>query len=131
MVVGCALTVGGLVAAPRTTWDGVFTDEQAQQGDAVYQEHCATCHGSDLEGGEDAPSLVGAPFSAIWEGRTLGDLVDRVQRRMPFGAPGSLSRDAYTDIVALMLRRNGFPAGTRPLPADASLLHEIRYRTSP
>jgi hypothetical protein len=34
---------------------------------------------------------------------------------MPNGTPGSLSEPTYRDIVALMLRSNGFPAGTTEL----------------
>jgi len=34
---------------------------------------------------------------------------------MPNGKPGSLTEDAYRDIVAVMLKSNGFPAGTTEL----------------
>jgi hypothetical protein len=37
---------------------------------------------------------------------------------MPNGAPGSLKEAAYKDIVALMLKSNGFPAGTAELGAN-------------
>lgn len=122
-----AATVGTVATGPRSTWDGVFTGEQALAGEAAYDEYCSTCHLPNLEGGEDAPPLVGAPFSAVWEGRNLGDLVDRMQARMPQGAPGSLSRDAYVEIAAFLLQRNGFPAGTVPLASRPDSLAEIRY----
>lgn len=126
-----ATVTGMLAAAPRTTWDGVFTGDQALAGEAIYVESCSTCHGADLEGGEDAPALVGAPFSAVWEGRPLADLTDRMQAKMPQGAPGSLSRQAYTGIAAFVLLRNGFPAGSTPLPATPAALNEIRYLSQP
>lgn len=123
--------IAGLVAAAsRTTWDGVFTEEQALDGDVVYQERCSTCHGPNLEGGEDAPPLVGTQFSGVWEGRTLADLLSRMQGTMPKDAPGSLGLDDYTNIVAFVLRRNGFPAGTQKLPHDTAALSSIRYRTA-
>ena len=37
---------------------------------------------------------------------------------MPRAAPGSLGDDVYLDIVAHVLRENGFPAGARELTAD-------------
>lgn len=126
VAVGTAL--GTMVAAAaRTTWDSVFTDEQAVDGGTLYQERCSVCHGTDLEGGEDAPSLVGAQFSVIWDGRTLGDLVGFMQARMPPDAPGALGGDAYTNIVSFMLRRNGFPAGSAKLSGDKPILDGIRY----
>jgi mono/diheme cytochrome c family protein len=126
VVLGMALGVG-LAAAPRTTWDGVFTKEQALDGAVVYQESCSTCHGPNLEGGEDAPPLAGAQFSTVWEGRGLGDLLNRLERRMPMDAPGSLTRAAYTNLVAFLLEQNGFPPGPAPLSADPATLNTIRY----
>lgn len=116
-------------AASRTTWDGVFMKEQALDGAVVYQERCSTCHGPNLEGGEDAPPLAGAQFSLVWEGRRLDDLLSRMERRMPMDAPGSLGRDAYTNLVAFLLEQNGFPPGPAKLPADTATLNAIRYLT--
>ena len=98
--------------------------------ETVYQEHCSTCHGPNLEGGEDAPTLAGAQFSGVWDGRTIGDLLNRIERRMPKDAPRSLGREAYADIVAFLLQRNGFPAGAAKLPTDAAALDAIRYLTA-
>lgn len=126
----CAAVLGvpaAVATAPRSTWDRVFTREQALAGEATYDEYCSACHMPNLEGGEDAPSLVGAPFSAVWEGRSLGDLVARMQARMPQDAPGSLSRDAYVEIAAFLLQKNGFPDGIAPLPNRPDALAEIRY----
>ena len=38
---------------------------------------------------------------------------------MPRGAPGSLGENVYLDIVAHLLKENGFPAGSHELTADA------------
>ena len=38
---------------------------------------------------------------------------------MPRGAPGSLGDNVYLDIVAHLLKENGFAAGSRELTADA------------
>lgn len=60
--------------AARSVWDGVYTAEQAKRGEALYGEHCASCHGAALAGAEAAPALTGFEFSANWNGLTLGDL---------------------------------------------------------
>jgi len=47
---------------------------------------------------------------------------------MPRGAPGSLGESAYLDIVAHLLKENGFGAGSRDLTVDG--LDGIRVMTS-
>lgn len=52
---------GGLEmnAQRRSVWDGIFTEEQATRGKAVYEQHCRSCHGADLMGdGVMDPSLA-------------------------------------------------------------------------
>jgi hypothetical protein len=50
--------------------------------------------------------------------KTVGDLFEFVSKYMPNGAPGSLSEAAYQDIAAVILKSNGFPAGTTELAAN-------------
>ena len=50
----------------------------------------------------------------------MGDLLEFVTANMPNGAPRSLSETTYSDIVALILKSNGFPAGTIELGRDTS-----------
>ena len=46
-------------------WDGVYTEEQAKRGEALYSEHCVRCHGASLQGnGEGAGPLTGPVFTA-------------------------------------------------------------------
>jgi hypothetical protein len=75
----------------------------------AYGQSCAGCHALATEG--KAP-LVGDPFWKSFAQKTAGDLLEFVGTYMPNGAPGSLSKPAYEDIVALILKSNGFPAGT-------------------
>src|SRR5688500_19892688 len=47
-------TVAGVFAvpsaqAPKTVWDGVFTEAQAKQGEVVYKTACVDCHGRSEE----------------------------------------------------------------------------------
>jgi len=96
----------------RTVWDGVYTEAQATRGITAFGQSCAGCHALAPEG--KAP-LAGEPFWKSFAQKTVGDLLEFVGTNMPNGAPGSLSEPAYNDIVALILKSNGFPAGTTEL----------------
>jgi mono/diheme cytochrome c family protein len=112
------LTLGAGAAAiqtTRTTKDGVYAEEQATRGKAAYGEQCSSCHGEDLSGG-DGPSLKGGEFITAWDGLGLDVLSGRIQDTMPKNSPGSLTPAMTTDLVAFLLKSNGFPAGTQPLP---------------
>ena len=109
----------------KSTWDGVFTAEQAARGAEQYQRECAQCHLDDLLGDGIAPSLIGAPFHFRWSELSVGDMLVAIRTTMPQGAPASLSPRAYVDIVAFMLERNDFPAGDMELPTDQDVLESI------
>jgi quinoprotein glucose dehydrogenase len=104
----------------RTVWNGVFTEEQAQRGRGLYAEHCARCHGSDLEGGENR-ALAGERFWISWQETTLDRLLGHITTNMPFsddGAlKGTLGAAVYADITSHILSVNQFPHGTTELTA--------------
>jgi S-disulfanyl-L-cysteine oxidoreductase SoxD len=111
----------------QSIWDGVYTEEQATRGKALYSENCASCHGGELTGGEMAPPLAGGEFMAGWDGLTIGDLFERIRISMPQNAPGSLSGQQNADILAFMFSANKFPAGTTELPKEAGILKQIKF----
>jgi len=122
----------GLAQAPlvgRSVWDGVYTAEQSKRGEPVYAQHCSSCHGTMLEGGEMAPPLAGGAFNANWNGLSLGDLFERTRVSMPQNNPGSLSRQQYVDILAVMLGAGEFPAGKAELPREAEVLKQIAFES--
>ena len=119
-----ALTLGQ--AGARTVWSGVYTKAQADRGAEAYASHCQGCHGGNLEGQGEAKPLTGAGFLSNWDGLSVGELFDRIRTTMPQDAPKSLPREAYADILAYMLKFNGFPAGTSELPAKTESLADIR-----
>lgn len=102
----------------RTAWDGVYTEAQATRGTMAFGQSCAGCHALAPEG--RAP-LVGDAFWKTFQQKTVGDLLDFVTKYMPNGSPGSLSETAYRDIVALMLKSNGFPAGATELGSPGTI----------
>jgi mono/diheme cytochrome c family protein len=118
------------VAAQETTssaLDGVYTLAQALQGAEAFAQHCAVCHGASLGGVGEAPALIGAQFISDFNGLTLGDLFERIRTTMPMNNPGGLSRDQYSDILAFVLKSNGFPAGPRELYKRSEYLNVIRF----
>jgi mono/diheme cytochrome c family protein len=96
----------------RSVWDGVYTEAQAARGITAFGQSCAGCHALAAEG--KAP-LAGDPFWKSFAQKSVGDLLEFVSTYMPNGTPGSLSEPTYNDIVAVILKSNGFPAGTTEL----------------
>lgn len=102
----------------KTVIDGVYTDAQAIRGSASYDAVCSRCHRADLTGA-DGPALRDERFARNFAGKDLKTLYTKIATTMPRGAGGSLSDDVYLDIVAHILRENGFPAGSQELTAEA------------
>ena len=113
--------------APKSQWDGIYTAEQAKRGEPLYAEHCASCHGDALGGGEMAPGLVGGEFSANWNDLSVGDLFERMRISMPQNNPGSLSRQVNADILAFILQRGKYPEGKTELPSATEALNQIKF----
>jgi mono/diheme cytochrome c family protein len=117
---------GGQDASKGLIWKGVFTDTQAKRGEAAYQGNCAACHGKTLQAtNPDAPSLTLPSFGLSWHKRTVADLFTLMRTTMPLGAGGSLSDPEYLDILAFILKFNGYPAGERELGPEVERLGQI------
>ena len=125
-----ALRAQDAPSGPRSVWDGVYTQEQAERGHALYNQHCASCHGDTLAGGDVPPPLAGADFLSNWNGLTVGDLFERIRRSMPQDNPGRLSRQQNADILAYIFSFNKFPAGKTELAHDTELLKQIRIEAT-
>lgn len=90
----------GLTVEWRAQWD-------------VEHQSCARsgCHGSRYppEGftfpKNFAPAIIGT--NALTKYKNAQELYDFVSARMPFQAPGSLSRDEYWELVAYLMRERG------------------------
>ncbi len=101
----------------KTVADGVYSEEQATRGAAAYDGACSGCHRPDL-GGANGPALRGERFARIFAGKDLKTFYTKVATTMPRGAPASMGDNVYLDIVAHVLRENGFPAGAQELTTD-------------
>jgi cytochrome c len=98
----------------------LYTQAQAARGQQAYTASCASCHGADLKGINDAPPLAGEAFLMAWGGQRVSDLVGFVQQSMPPSGPGSLPPDTTLDLVAYVLKGNGARNGEQPLTATTS-----------
>ncbi len=112
--------------APRTVWDGVYTDAQAERGAAVYKSACSECHGNDLAGDGFAPALTGAEFTGNWNELSVGDLFERMRISMPPTGPSSVTPAQKADIVAHVMKFNNYPAGTTELEGKTEVLKLIK-----
>ena len=135
LAAGCAALMGALIwtsATPATAqttppqiWSGIYTEAQAVSGQATYAASCSRCHSVDLTGSQVAanfaPALGGEKFMAAWETRNLDRLLKVIRDTMPRDTPGVLNDPRALEIVAYMLKFNGYPSSTTPLTADAGL----------
>lgn len=114
-----------------TALAGVYTNEQAEDIQALYTRSCTACHGATLNGTALAPPLAGFAFTQFWESRTLLELFQFTQENMPADRPGTLTPAQTAGIVALILRSNNYPAGETALPTDEATLGAIIFGPPP
>jgi mono/diheme cytochrome c family protein len=129
-----ALSASQTSPAPgnRSTWEGVYTLQQAKRGQEQYDISCANCHGSDMQGdGADVPALGDERFAKKWDRRTLKDLFSLMSQTMPENRPGSLSKEAYGNLLAYILQGNGFPNGVVELSRESDELARIVFDLTP
>src|SRR5262245_25543668 len=102
----------------RSVTERVYSAAQAARGQQLYKAQCAGCHGDSMEG-TSGPPLAGDSFLSNWSARSLANLVDKIQKTMPFNQPGSLSRPQSVDIAAYILEVGKFSAGQNELSESA------------
>ena len=88
----------------------------AKDGEKVFGQRCAVCHGPTAEGTEMAPRLVGGigtlntprPVKTVGSYWPFATTVwDYINRAMPLNNEGSLSPDEVYAVTAFLLYRNG------------------------
>jgi cytochrome c5 len=100
------------VGQQKTVEQGVYTSAQSARGEKTFDTHCVACH---REPGGTAPVLAGDRFMTSFGDATLQSLFTTVKTTMPRQAPASLTDAEYTDIVAHLLRLNGYADGMTEL----------------
>lgn len=117
-VLSLLISVGGVARAVAAA-QGDYTLSQADAGRQVFSQHCAQCHGSNLEG-EAGPALAGPKFASdlAYSKMSAQQLFEFITTQMPADAPGSLTKQQYEQAFAYILAQNGYPAGSMPLNED-------------
>jgi len=104
-----------------------------KQGEAVYAQKCAACHGEkgagkpndQLVGGRGSLSGDQVPVKTVgsfWPFATT--LFDYIRRAMPLNAPKSLSDDEVYAVSAYILRLNGIIGEADAM--DAQILPQVQ-----
>ncbi len=113
---------------PESIGDAPYTAEQVTAGAAVYAQHCAVCHGAQLQG-VAAPAMAGPAFARTKP--TLEQLHTVVTKNMPLTAPGTLPAADYAAIMAYMLSYDCVKpsgGGKTPFPTgDINALKPITF----
>lgn len=107
-----ATTEPAAAAAPgiRSTRDGIYTVAQATRGQEVFQTVCSECH--------EPADYTQTAFLNRWAGEPVYQLFYQIHNTMPYGAPSSLTRQQYTDLLAYIFQLNNLPAGAEELGSD-------------
>ena len=113
----------------KTVWQGVYTEAQAERGQSQYATHCLNCHKEDLSGYNSV--LHGNRFMEKYREASLHMLFDKTKTTMPRGAAGSLSDQAYVDIVSYLLKMNQFPVGSEELTTELLPDIQVVSKTGP
>jgi mono/diheme cytochrome c family protein len=115
-------------------WQGVYTDAQAERGKEYFHKgECAGCHRLDLMGGGGdnttmgGPSLKGDRFLNEWEDKDVNMLFSFVRDNMPKLANALITTEQKIDVVAYILKENGFPAGSKDLTMNPEELQQISF----
>jgi mono/diheme cytochrome c family protein len=115
--------VGAAPAQTPSVWQGVYTEQQATRGQQTFQSECASCHPPmSGSGAAIAPALSGSEFRQRWAEQSVGDIFMTMRTTMPPSAPASLSKEAYVDVLAYVLKANKYPAGSTELPPEPARL---------
>src|SRR5271170_1430294 len=112
-VLGCGTARAVEAEIGGTSAKVTLTTVQVEQGRSIYVQHCASCHGAELQGGAGMP-LSGTSFTSRWRGRALRDLYQIAAKQMPLDAPGSLQDAENFDVLAFVLNKNSYTVGSAP-----------------
>ena len=100
---------------------GVYSTQQAVQGEETYMGLCVSCHPTATQ--------TGTAFKTTWGGRTVSELFEAIKDKMPKNEPGTLTPEETAQIIAYVLKINDVPAGATELPVGMEALKRIRIET--
>ena len=118
VVLGAAIALHA--QAPVTVKDKVFTKEQAARGEKLFARSCAKCHLFSGPITKDGPPLGGDVFLTKWDGKSVYELAFGIKLGMPPDGSVVLDDEQSSDVVAFMLKSNGFTEGEKALKTDST-----------
>lgn len=123
-----AMTLGFAIAActsvsaqPETIQDGVYTTEQAELGQPIYEQRCSACHNADFY----------ANSFSNRNNQPLAYLFEEILVNMPADMPSSLMDHEYEQVLAHILSLVGYPAGDQELNYANGTMFEINIVPPP
>jgi mono/diheme cytochrome c family protein len=120
----CAIALASAIAlhaqTPATVKDKVYTKEQAARGERLFTQSCAKCHLFTGPVTKDGPPLGGDVFLTKWDGKSVYELALGIKLTMPPDGSIVLDDTQTSDVVAFVLKSNGFAEGEKPLKTDTT-----------
>jgi S-disulfanyl-L-cysteine oxidoreductase SoxD len=128
---GCASNPPPAADSASTTAATASFADQVAQGQKLYADNCASCHGDSGQGTAKAPRVVGLKDGALpldppadrqfrkTKFVTVADVAEFTVANMPPKKAGSLTNDQYWAILAFDLHANGIDLPS-PLTPDAA-----------
>ena len=107
-ILGFFVCVGGALGPSSPS-------RQVTEGQRLYTENCATCHGEDGQRGAAYQTPIWGPRAQIRKFETALGLFEYNQLTMPFNDPNQINDVEKLAIVAFLLANHG------AMPASATL----------
>lgn len=110
--------------SPLSVKDGVYTAAQADRGEKVYKQACASCHALETKGKVSSdtpgPDLGGDEFVSHQSGRPAWVIVRTIKDTMPYDFSMEMTEPIALDLTAYILKVNKFPDGKAELTAETA-----------
>lgn len=122
---------GAKTKSKHTKAAALYTEDQATKGALAYYQNCAMCHAPLLDGqsaGYSGPALKGSEFADPSYDFHLSDIFNFVAKLMPAATPGSLTHEQDVEIMAFILKQNGYPAGSKELVYEEAEKSKVPIR---
>ncbi len=112
-LVFAALPIIGIVLGFNAALGTTAPSRQVAEGQRLYMENCAACHGDDGQRGSAYQTPIWGGRARIARFETALGLFEYNQIAMPFNDPAQISDIDKLAIVAFMLANHGaMPAGS-------------------
>jgi polar amino acid transport system substrate-binding protein len=97
---------GQTTPAESPTLQSTIAADLSTQGQKVYANSCARCHGASGQGG--TASAIWGSSASLGKYNTGQGLFTFISTTMPFNAPGKLSKEQYQQLLVYILVQNQF-----------------------